>query len=63
MIYKKKSNDSKGGLAQPLTSLGIQWVIKECRSKVDTKKKFTAHTLRHSYATHLLEDGLLPIMI
>lgn len=52
------SQVTKQGLAQPLTTRGIQWVIKECRSKVNTQKKFTAHTLRHSYATHLLEDGL-----
>jgi len=49
---------TKEGAPGPLTTRGIQWVIKECRSKVNTQKKFTAHTLRHSYATHLLEDGL-----
>lgn len=56
--YVFNSQVTKDGIAQPLTTGGIQWVIKECRSKVTTKKKFTAHTLRHSYATHLLEDGL-----
>jgi len=52
------SQVTKDGVVGPLTTSGIQWVIKECRSKVNTQKKFTAHTLRHSYATHLLEDGL-----
>lgn len=52
------SQMTKYGQPRSLTTSGIGWVIKECRSKVDTKKKFTAHTLRHSYATHLLEDGL-----
>jgi site-specific recombinase XerD len=46
------------GIARPMSTNGIYWLIKECRSKVATNKKFTAHTLRHSYATHLLEDGL-----
>jgi len=52
------SQVTKDGVVGPLTTAGIQWVIKECRSKVNTQKKFTAHTLRHSYATHLLEDGM-----
>jgi len=56
--YVFNSQVTKDGIAQPLTTRGIQWVIKESRSKVASKKKFTAHTLRHSYATHLLEDGL-----
>jgi site-specific recombinase XerD len=56
--YVFNSQITKDGIAQPLTTRGIQWVIKESRSKVASKKKFTAHTLRHSYATHLLEDGL-----
>jgi integrase/recombinase XerD len=56
--YVFNSQVSKDGSPQGLTTRAIQWLIKECRSKVSTKKKFTAHTLRHCYATHLLEDGL-----
>jgi site-specific recombinase XerD len=52
------SQVTKHGTPQPITVRAIQWVIKENRSKVNTKKKFTAHTLRHTYATHLLEAGL-----
>jgi integrase/recombinase XerD len=58
LIRVFNSQVTKEGMAQPLTTRGIQWILKESRSKVTTKKKFTAHTLRHSYATHLLEDGL-----
>jgi len=52
------SQVTKDGKALPLTQRGVQWAIKDARGKLGIKKKVTAHTLRHSYATHLLEDGL-----
>jgi imidazoleglycerol phosphate synthase cyclase subunit len=55
LFYSPVSAD---GAQHPITNSAIQWIIKESRSKITTKKKFTAHTLRHSFATHLLEDGM-----
>jgi site-specific recombinase XerD len=52
------SQFTKNGKLQPITAGSIGWIIKENRTKVDTHKKITAHTLRHTYATHLLEEGL-----
>jgi len=52
------SQVTDNGKPRPITTTGIQWVIKENRSKVNTRKTITAHCLRHTYATHLLEEGL-----
>ncbi len=57
-VYVFNSQKTDDGAFKPLTTRAVQWLIKECRGKIQTNKKITAHTLRHTYATHLLEDGL-----
>ena len=42
---------------------GIQWAIKSVCEKASISKVVHTHTLRHSYATHLLEDGVPIIMV
>jgi site-specific recombinase XerD len=37
---------------------GIQWVVRKAVRASGIIKEVNAHTLRHTYATHLLEDGL-----
>lgn len=37
---------------------GLSWVMRENLKKTSISKQVNLHTLRHTYATHLLEEGL-----
>lgn len=49
-------NGKEPGL--PLSVRGMQWALREAVKKCKLQKGITLHTLRHSYATHLLEFGM-----
>ena len=43
---------------EPFSPKGVQWVVREATKRTKIQKHVSAHTLRHTYATHLLEQGL-----
>lgn len=42
----------------PMSTRGTTWVVNEAVKRCGIRKEVSCHTLRHSYATHLLEMGL-----
>lgn len=42
---------------KPLTTRNLQKIIQKIARKAGIQKKVTPHTMRHSFATHLLESG------
>jgi integrase/recombinase XerD len=55
---KPLPNRAGGDFDSRYSQRGVQWVIKQASALAGIKKEVCVHTLRHSYATHLLEDGL-----
>ncbi len=61
--YKEKSGaDGKGYIfsmnGKKMSPRGIQHAIKKAAKRAGIEKDVHVHTLRHSFATHLLEDGV-----
>jgi len=45
-------------IGSQFSSRGVQWAMKQALKASGIKKEASVHTLRHSYATHLMESGM-----
>jgi site-specific recombinase XerD len=52
------SERSGGDFDNRYSQRGVQWAIKQSAKSAGVIKDVHVHTLRHTFATHLLEDGL-----
>lgn len=58
-LFNGQPNDRAGGdFDSRYSQRGVQWIIKSIAKQAGINKDVHTHTLRHCYATHLLEDGI-----
>jgi site-specific recombinase XerD len=57
-LFGKPEGRAGGDFDSRYSQRGVQWAVKQAAKAAGIKKQICVHTLRHTYATHLLEQGL-----
>jgi integrase/recombinase XerD len=57
-LFEGRGNPEGKGFDGRYSQRGVQWVVKRISQDAGIIKEVNVHMLRHSYATHLLEDGV-----
>ena len=56
-VYLFPSTEGHRGIEQPISDHTIWYICSEAAKRAGIKKRIGAHTLRHSFATTLMESG------
>ena len=56
-VYLFPSTDGHRGVERPISDKTVWYAAKESAARAGIKKRIGPHTLRHSFATHLMEAG------
>ena len=57
-LFEGKGNPEGRDFDSRYSQRGVQWAVKRIAHDAGIIKEVHTHMLRHSYATHLLEDGV-----
>ncbi|MFN9319181.1 MAG: tyrosine-type recombinase/integrase [Chitinophagales bacterium] len=58
LFHGQPEGRAGGELDSRYSQRGVQWAVKQAAKEAGIRKDVHVHTLRHCYATHLLEDGM-----